>query len=259
MNILNKDLRLKIVKLIMNAKEGHIPSSLSIVDILNYIYKNKIKYTSKKHNSNKNDYFILSKGHGCAALYVVLNKYSLLSDKILNSYGLNGSILGGHPDSTKIKNVEASTGSLGHGLPTATGIALGLKIKNQKNKVYCLIGDGECQEGSIWEAASISANLKLDNLVCLLDWNKSAQQLMKIENLKKKWEAFGWITSISDGHSEKSLESSFKKIGNKKDKPKIIICKTTKGKGISFMEGHGIWHHKIPNHTEFKEIKKELS
>jgi len=254
MNTFNKHLRLKIVKLIMNAKEGHIPSSLSIVDILNYIYKNKVKY-----NSKKNDYFILSKGHGCIALYVVLNKYNLLSDKILNSYGSNGSILGGHPDSTKIKNIEASTGSLGHGLPTATGIALGLKIKNQKNKVYCLIGDGECHEGSIWEAASISANLKLDNLVCLLDWNKSAQQLMKIENLKKKWEAFGWFTSIADGHSEKSLESSFKKIGNKKGKPKIIICKTTKGKGISFMEGHGIWHHKMPNHTEFKEIKKELS
>ena len=189
MNTFNKHLRLKIVKLIMNAKEGHIPSSLSIVDILNYIYKNKVKY-----NSKKNDYFILSKGHGCIALYVVLNKYNLLSDKILNSYGSNGSILGGHPDSTKIKNIEASTGSLGHGLPTATGIALGLKIKNQKNKVYCLIGDGECHEGSIWEAASISANLKLDNLVCLLDWNKSAQQLMKIENLKKKGKQLGWLT-----------------------------------------------------------------
>ena len=256
MKLINKDLRLKIVKMIINAKEGHIPSSFSIVDIINFLYKKKIKSSSIK---KINDYFILSKGHGCAALYVVLNKYNLLSDKELESYGKPGSNLGGHPDSTKIKNVEASTGSLGHGLPTATGMALGFKIKNKKNKIYCLIGDGECHEGSIWEAASICANLKLDNIICMLDWNRSAQQLMKIENLERKWRAFGWTTILANGHSNQSLNKSLTKINKKNGKPKIVICKTIKGKGVSFMEGHGKWHHKIPNAIEYEAIKRELS
>ena len=131
MKLINKDLRLKIVKMITNANEGHIPSSLSIVDIINFLYQKKLKKNFKKKDK---DYFILSKGHGCAALYVVLNKFKLLTNEELKKYGKAGSILGGHPDSTKIKNVEASTGSLGHGFPTATGIALGLKIKKKKTK-----------------------------------------------------------------------------------------------------------------------------
>jgi len=255
MKLINKDLRLKIVKMITNANEGHIPSSLSIVDIINFLYQKKLK---QSFNKKDKDYFILSKGHGCAALYVVLNKFKLLTNEELKKYGKAGSILGGHPDSTKIRNVEASTGSLGHGFPTATGIALGLKIKKKKQKVYCLIGDGECHEGSIWESASICANLKLDNIICILDWNKSAQQLMKIENLEKKWKSFGWKTVIANGHSNKSLDQSFKKINKNDGVPKIVICNTIKGKGISFMQGHGVWHHKIPNSQEFEEIKKEL-
>ena len=134
MEIINKELRRKIVDIITNAGEGHIPSSFSIIDIINYLYKNVLIYNPKKPKWDKRDYFILSKGHGAAALYVTLNKYKFLTDKILKTYSTTNSILGGHPDSTKVPGVEASTGSLGHGFPTAVGIAKGIQIQNKKNK-----------------------------------------------------------------------------------------------------------------------------
>ncbi len=260
MKTINKDLRKKIVKMIYNAGEGHIPSSFSIVDIINYIYKNELKYNPKKPKWKKRDYFILSKGHGAAALYVVLNKFKFLNDKTLRSYGKDNSILGGHPDSTKVPGVEASTGSLGHGFPFAVGIAKGLQIKGMRNKIFCLLGDGECQEGSIWEAANIASNFKLTNIICMVDWNKSAQQLMPIENLVNRWKSFGWHTEKCNGHSNTDFKKVFKKLSNKKIlKPKIIILDTIKGKGVKFLEGHGTWHHKIPNLTELKEINQYLS
>ena len=162
--LLNKDLRIKIVDIIKNAKEGHIPSSFSIVDILDYLYGYILNINPKDPKDINRDYFVLSKGHAAAALFVVLNKYKFINDNELNSYGQYKSILGGHPDCTKVPGVEASTGSLGHGFPTAAGIAFGLKIKKMKNKVFSLVGDGECHEGTIWEAANISSNLKLNNL-----------------------------------------------------------------------------------------------
>jgi len=255
--LLNKELRLKIVNIIRDAKEGHIPSSFSIVDILDYMYGNVLKIDPKKPEDKNRDYFILSKGHAAAALFVVLNKYGFLSDYELNSYGQYKSILGGHPDSTKVPGVEASTGSLGHGFPTAVGIAFGLKIKKMNNKVYTLVGDGECHEGTIWEAANISSNLKLNNLKVIIDRNQSAQQLMPIENMEKKWEAFGWNTIVFDGHNKLSIKAAFN-LNHENQKPTALIANTTKGKGVSFLEGHGIWHHKIPNDSEYSLIKKDL-
>lgn len=254
---MNEDLRAKIVKLIYNAKEGHIPSSLSIVDIINHIYSKVL--TILKKNSKKNDFFILSKGHGCVALYVVLNKMKLIPDNVLNDYSSNGAILGGHPDSTKLKSIVASTGSLGHGFPMAVGIALGLKIKSLSNKVFVLLGDGECHEGTIWESANIAANRKLNNLVAIIDWNKSAEQLMPIDNLQKKWLAFGWNVKIINGHSKKDFEKYLTKNSLKNlKKPLVFLAKTIKGKGISFMEGHGVWHHKIPSKDQYNEIIKKF-
>jgi transketolase len=257
--ILNKDLRLRIVELVKMANEGHIPSSFSIVDIINFLYKNIIKFNKKNPNWIKRDIFILSKGHGAIALYVVLNKYKLLSINDLKNYGKNNSILGGHPDMTKIKFVEASTGSLGHGICTAVGSALAIKIKKQKRSVYCLVGDGECHEGTVWEAANIAANQKLNNLFVIIDLNESAKQLMPIDNLNKKWSAFGWNVLECDGHSNDSLTNTFRKIKKiKNNKPTAILAKTIKGKGINFMEGHGKWHHRIPNQKEFIQIKDFL-
>jgi len=256
----NNNLRKEIVQTVINAGEGHIPSSLSILDIIDYLYSKKLKFKKNFHNWDKRDYFILSKGHGCVALYVVLKKFGFIKKKDLDNYGEFKSILGGHPDSTKIPGIEACTGSLGHGFPTAVGTALGLKIQNKKNRIFVLIGDGECHEGSIWETANIANNQNLGNLCAILDWNGSAEQLMPKDKLLNKWKSFGWQTYLADGHSYKSLNKVFKKINfNLNGKPKIILAKTTKGKGISFMEGHGKWHHKIPNLIEKKKIFKELS
>jgi transketolase len=257
---LNKDLRIKIVEMISKAREGHIPSSLSILDIIHFIYMNVLKFRKNNPNWVKRDYFILSKGHGCAALYVVLNKLGILKTKDILNYSSAKGILGGHPDSTIVPGAEASTGSLGHGFPTAIGLALGLKIQKKKNKIFVLVGDGECHEGTIWESANIAANLNLGNVCAIIDWNGSAAQLMPKDDLANKWKSFGWKTFITDGHSNRALKKTFKKIRFGLDgTPSVILAKTTKGKGVSFLEGHGKWHHKIPNQEEKIKIINELS
>ena len=255
----NKNLRIKIAKIVKNSGEGHIPSCFSIVDIVNFLYEKVLNIKANQPKWQNRDYFILSKGHGAGALYTVLEKNNFISSKDLDNYGSKISILGGHPDSTKIPGVEASTGSLGHGLPTAVGVAMGLKIKNMKNKVICLVGDGECHEGTIWESANIGRNLNLGNLCVIVDWNGSASQLMPKDDLAKKWEAFGWETFQIDGHSNSDMEKLFTGLNfDLKSNPKAILAKTVKGKGVSFMEGHGKWHHKIPNDIEMEKILKEL-
>ena len=257
---MNKDLRIKIAEMVKRSGEGHIPSSFSIVDIVDHLYKKVLKVRPEDSNWSGRDYFILSKGHGCGAFYVVLHKYGFLSDQDILDYSTSKGILGGHPDSTTVPGVEASTGSLGHGFPTAVGIALGLKIKQKQNKVFVLLGDGECQEGTIWEAANIASNRKLNNLCAIVDWNGSAAQLMPIDDLPGKWKAFGWEVYEIDGHSEMDLDRVFKEIKlSKNDKPKVIVAKTIKGKGVTFTEGHGAWHHKVPSDEEMDLIIQELS
>lgn len=256
---MNNDLRKKIVDLVVGAGEGHIPSTFSIIDIIATLYKNILKFDSQNPNWEDRDYFILSKGHGGMALFVVLNKFSFINDETLNSYGTFGSILGGHPDVTKVPGVEASTGSLGHGLSFSIGIALGHKIKKAKNRVFTLIGDGESQEGTIWEAAQVGINLKLGNLCVIVDNNQSAAQLMPIQNPVERWKAFGWNVYEIDGHCEQTLINTIKKIDFSGDIPTIIVANTIKGKGVKMVEGHGQWHHKIPNKEEYKILMEELS
>jgi len=257
---LNSKLRIKIAEMVKRSGEGHIPSSFSIVDILEYLYRKVLKYDSNQPDWEERDYFFLSKGHGSGALYVVLQKYSFLSEKDLLDYSTSKGILGGHPDMTKIPGVEASTGSLGHGFPTATGLALGLRIQQKENRVFALLGDGECHEGTIWEAANVACNLKLGNLCAIVDWNGSAAQLMPQDDLPAKWRAFGWEVHEVDGHSSIELEQTFNRLNFKNHGiPKAIIAKTVKGKGVSFAEGHGPWHHRIPTEEEMEMIISELS
>ena len=257
---MNTKLRLKIIEMIMRSREGHIPSSFSIVDIIEYLYSNVLKFDPKNPKNPNRDYFILSKGHGATALYTVLNKHKILNEKHINLYGNKKGVLGGHPDMTKVPGAEASTGSLGHGFPTAVGLALGLRILNKKNKVFVLLGDGECHEGTIWEAANIASNLRLGNLCAIVDWNGSAKQLMPRDELLKKWKAFGWKSNLMDGHSNDSMKKKFRGLKfNLNGSPNLLLAKTTKGKGVSFLEGHGTWHHKIPNENELKLIMKELT
>lgn len=258
--MLNKDLRKKIVNMVITGRDGHIPSAFSIVDIIEILYRDYLKYDTMRPNKDERDYFILSKGHGCLALYVVLERYGFLTPEDINLFCKPNGILGEHPDHTKVPGVEASTGSLGHGLPFAVGIALGLKIRKMQNKVYVLVGDGECHEGTIWEAANVANNQQLGNLCVLVDRNSSAVQLMPRDDLLAKWQAFGWNAVVADGHSEEGLKevlSGAELCLN--GSPTIIICKTVKGKGVPLIEGHGPWHHRIPNDEEYKTIMEALS
>ena len=260
MELHNKDLRKNIVDMVVKGRDGHIPSAFSIVDIINLLYSDYLKYDPKNPEWDKRDYFILSKGHGCLALYVVLEKYGILTKKDISLFCTPEGILGEHPDCTKVPGAEASTGSLGHGLPLAVGIALALKIKNLPNKVYVLMGDGECQEGTVWEAANVACNRKLDNICAIVDWNKSANQLMPIDDLESKWKAFGWEVTVADGHSEEDLKNNFNKISfNAGHSPSVLLAHTIKGKGVPAIEGHGPWHHRIPDENEYKMIMGALS
>lgn len=258
--LINKDLRRKIVDLVYTGKDGHIPSAFSIVDILNYLYSEVLDIAPNRINDPNRDYFILSKGHGCVGLYATLHKHGYISDEHLRTFCRAGGILGEHPDCTKIPGVEASTGSLGHGFPFAVGIALGLKIKKMNNRVFSLLGDGECHEGTIWEAANVAANRGLDNLCAIVDWNQSGAQLMPVDDLPARWRAFGWEVVEIDGHSNKELQRGFDTASSFKDgTPCVIVAHTTKGYGVPFIEGHGPWHHRIPTNEEYAKIMERLS
>jgi transketolase len=258
--IQNKDLRIKIALMVKKANEGHIPSSYSIVDIVDYLYGHVLRCDPQNSAWDGRDFFILSKGHGCAGFYVVLHKYGFLGDRDLEDYSTSRGILGGHPDMTIVPGVEASTGSLGHGFPTAVGVALGLRIQGRNNRVFALLGDGECHEGTIWESANVGNNLRLGNLCAIIDWNGSAAQLMPRDDLPAKWRAFGWETYEFDGHSSESIAGVFSHLTfNSVGSPKVLIAHTVKGKGVSFIEGHGKWHHRIPSDQEMAAILKELS
>lgn len=257
----NNELRKLILTMAFNSKEGHIPSAFSIVDIIAYLYRNVIGISGVKKVDPNRDIFILSKGHGCLAQYAVLHELGILNQHEMDTFCSTTGILGEHPDHRKILGVEASTGSLGHGLPLSVGIALGKRIKNLAGNVYVLVGDGECHEGSIWEAARLATNLNLERLCIIVDANESGKQLLPIDNIKAQWVAFGAEVIQIDGHSEKQTAEAFDKFLNfkKRDVPFVIIANTTKGKGLPAMEGHGIWHHRVPNEREYQEFMEILS
>lgn len=250
--------------MIVNAKGTHIASAFSIVDILVYLYEKVLNTNPKNPNDGKRDKFVLSKGHGCAALYVVLANHGFFPKKVLQTYTRSGSILGGHPDSTRIPGVETSTGSLGHGFSVAVGFALSNKINNIKSKVYCLIGDGECNEGSIWEAAMVASHHKLDNLILILDDNKLlisgfAKDILDPLSFKDKFEAFGWNVIEIDGHNFSDFDKVFETLPLRNNKPTIIIANTIKGKGVDFMENEKEWYSKLPNDEEMKNAQGQLN
>jgi len=259
-DVFNKDLRKKIVEMIHHSGEGHIPSAFSIIDIVAHLYRNVLKVDGKNPRWDERDYFVLSKGHGCAALYVMLEERGFITKDDLMKKSKSEGILGGHPDATRVPGAEASTGSLGHGCGLALGLALGLRIREKDNKVIALLGDGESNEGTVWECGLVGANLQLGNLCYIIDNNGSAAQILPVSDMEKKWESFGWEAHSINGHSQKEIEDVFQKIRFEHHaKPKVIIANTLKGKGVSFMEVHGPWHAKVPNAEELKTIYEELS
>lgn len=256
----NKELRKEIAWMVYNGKEGHIPSSYSIIDIVAYLYDHVLAFDPKNPKWEGRDFFILSKGHGCQALYAVLKKHGFLSENdILKKTSLDG-ILGGHPDRTRIPCIEASTGSLGHGIGMAVGVALGLKIKNKPNKVICVIGDGESNEGMVWESALVAAKYNLGNLCVIADHNGSSDLVLPVPNPEQKWGSFGWEVYSINGHDPKEFERVFGEMEFKHNtKPKIIIARTIKGCGVEFMEKNfGTWHAKVPTSEELNQIYCEL-
>ena len=256
---LNRDLRRLIVEMCYRGKDGHIPSAFSIVDLIAFLYDGFLRVDPARPGWLERDYFILSKGHGCLALYAVLYKHGYLSSQDIGTFCQRGGILGEHPDSTKIGAVEACTGSLGHGFPFAMGIALGLRARGMANRVISLIGDGESNEGTVWETAAVAAARNLGNLCCIVDLNGSTEQILSLGDLAAKWRAFGWQTYEIDGHDEQQIRDVFASLPfTAVGLPKAIVARTLKGKGVSMIEGHGLWHHRIPDDEEFRILLEVL-
>tara|TARA_B110001452_G_scaffold229708_1_gene205710 strand:+ start:5439 stop:6209 length:771 start_codon:yes stop_codon:yes gene_type:complete len=255
-NKIIKNIRTNILNLTYKAQSSHIGSCLSIVEILAVLYNKVLK---------KNDRFILSKGHAALALYCTLYEKKIISLKTLNTFGSNKTVLMNHV-SHKVKGVEFSTGSLGHGLPIAVGKALKFKINKENNKVFVLLSDGEMNEGTTWESLLFASHHKLDNLNIIIDYNKIqsmdfVKNVINIEPLKSKLLSFGANVLVVDGHNISKLHKAL--IKKNRDKPKIIIANTIKGKGISFMENNNLWHYKNPTLRELNdglnEIKKKYA
>lgn len=238
------------------SKEGHIPSAFSILDILWVLYDKILKIDPHDYRNPERDIFILSKGHGSLALYVILAEKGFFSPTELKYFGNFKSMLGGHPDRNKVPGVEASTGSLGHGFPIGVGIALGLKIKKSKSRVFVIVGDGECNEGTIWESALVASHHNLSNLYCIVDHNHSTDRALLIDDLSEKFKSFGWDTCAINGHSHKEIYNA---LIRKSDKPKVIIANTIKGYGSKSIENNPAWHHKSPSLEELDILLEELS
>lgn len=243
--MINKKLIKRIIDISYKKKEGHIGSSLSILDILYVLYD---KILHRKHH------FILSKGHASLGLYAVLEHFGML-DGDLETFCDFESNLGGHP-SNKIKNVTASTGSLGHGLPIGVGMAMAEKIKKSDNKTFVLIGDGESNEGTIWESALLASNHKLNNLYCIMDYNHSNDRSLILDDIISKFKSFNWECISVDGHNKNELYDALSY--ESENKPIFILANTIKGKGCKIMENNHAWHHKSPNQEEYSMIMNEL-
>jgi transketolase len=251
-----KNLRSGILKAASNSGEGHVPSALSILDILYVLYDEFIPSKVFSSNSNFENRFILSKGHASLALYAVLNHHGRISDDDFYSFAKFESNLGGHPDRNKISGVESSTGSLGHGLPQGIGLAMALRIKESSGHVYVLIGDGEANEGTIWESALLAPHHKLENLTCIVDNNLSSERALDMGKFSEKFAAFGWKTIEIDGHDHDAIRSALKirEVG----RPIAIIANTVKGYGVLSMESNPEWHHRSPNLVELEFLLGDM-
>ncbi len=258
-----RELRRAIFKTIYRGGGGHIPGSLSIVEILTVLYHRVLRIDPHNSKDPLRDRFILSKGHAGVALYAILADKGFFDKKHLDTFGKRGTILGGHPDMHMVPGVEASTGALGHGFPFGVGMALAGKLDKKAYRVFILLGDGECQEGSVWEAALFAPQHKLDNVLAIIDYNKyqaldRLDKIISLDPLVDKWKAFGWAVKEVDGHDIAELNKVFKSVPFVSGKPNLVVAHTIKGKGVSFMENVPIWHYRLPNGEEIKVARNEL-
>lgn len=255
--------RKRAVQMCTRAKAAHVGSSLSVIDILAVLYAGGARVAPGQVDDPDRDYVIISKGHAAAGTYAILGESGFFPTDWLDTYGTNGSLLGGHV--TKgVPGVELSTGSLGHGLPFGTGIALSAKRQRRDQHVYVVISDGECDEGTTWEAALFAAHHKLDNLTVLIDRNgiqslAGTEETLKLEPLADKWRAFGWAVLESDGHDHGELSRAFRSASSTHHQPTAVVCHTVKGKGVSFMENTVLWHYRSPTLEDERQAISEIS
>ena len=255
--------RKTILEIIFQSGAGHTGGSLSCIDILNVLYNSVMNISPKNFSGLDRDHFIQSKGHSVEALYTVLCDCGFYSKKDLSTLNQFSSHFIGHP-TIKVPGIEHNTGALGHGLSVAVGLALSKKIDKKTNKVFTLLGDGELSEGSVWEACSTASKYKLDNLIVNIDRNDlqitgKTEEVNPIEPIDKKFESFGFETILTNGNNISDLLNVFKKIPMKGGKPTVIIAKTTKGSGVSFIENQINWHHKVPSEDEYGRAISELN
>ena len=261
-NIAN-DIRIEIIEQVYNANSGHPGGSLSCADILAVLYFNQMNIDSENPNAKGRDRFVLSKGHCAPALYAALARKGYFDKELLKGFRKVESNLQGHPDMKKVPGVDMSTGSLGQGLSAAVGMAIGSKMEHEGYRVYCLLGDGELEEGQVWEAAMSASKNKLDNLCAIVDYNTlqidgNVEEVAGLIDIKEKFESFGFNVIEVNGHDIEALIHAFNSAKHQKDMPSVIIAHTIKGKGVSFMEGKAEWHGKAPNQEQYEEAINEL-
>jgi len=256
------NIRRDILETLETAGSGHPGGSLSAVEILTTLYGYQINHKPNDPRFEDRDRVIVSKGHVSPVVYATLANFGYFPREELKTFRKFGARLQGHVH-TKVPGVEFNTGSLGHGLSYANGIALGSRMRAKDFRVYCIMGDGEIQEGSVWEAAMTAAHFKLDHVCAIVDYNKVQEngptnEIKNLEPLAAKWAAFGWNVLDIDGHSLEALKKAFDNFSDTKGKPTVILANTVKGKGVSFMEGKCAWHGKAPNKEQLAQALAEL-
>jgi len=261
---ISRKIRCSIVTMVKDAAVGHIGGSLSVTDILVALYFNVLKIDPKKPDWEDRDRLVLSKGHGATAIYSVLAERGFFLPEELKTFGILDSKLQVHPDRKKVPGIEASTGALGQGLSVAAGMALAARLNGKAYHTYAILGDGEIQEGQIWEAAMFSAHCKLNNITAVLDYNNvqlmgDVSEIMEIAPVDDKWESFGWEVKKIDGHDMDQVVNALNEAKGYREKPLIIIADTTKGKGVSFMEATCSWHGNAPTDEQYKKAIEELN
>lgn len=260
---ISKNIRRNIVEMVHSASSGHPGGSLSITDVLTVLYFQEMNINIENPKDENRDRLVLSKGHCSPALYATLAEKGFIPKEDLKGFRKIDSYLQGHPDMKKIPGVDMTSGSLGQGLSVSNGMALSAKLDNKDYRVYCVMGDGEIQEGQVWEAAMTSSHYKLDNLCVIVDNNNlqidgKVSEVMNPYPIDKKFESFGFHVINIDGHNFEEIINAFKDAKEIKEKPTAIIAKTIKGKGVSYMENQAGWHGKAPNDDEYQIALNEL-
>ena len=255
-------MRKDAIEMVHSSHASHIGAVLSVIDIVAVLYANVLNINPKEPNMPKRDRLILSKGHAGIAIYTALAECGFFSRDELKKYYMDGSVYSGHVSSKGVPGVELSTGSLGHGVGVACGMALAAKKSKQDYQVYAIVGDGECEEGIVWEMAMFSNKYELDNLTVIVDHNNmqamgTCDEVMALGSLADKWKAFGWnVIEIEDGHNHEHLKRALEQ--RLDSKPNVLIANTIKGKGISFMENNILWHYRDPQEEAYKNAISEL-